>query len=274
MTRFLHVAAAQIHSGGTVAQTLERMARQTGSAASAGADVILFAEGALHGYDGDMTAASVRAQAEPVDGPGCLQIAAMAQRCKLTVLAGFFERDHDRIYNSVLVAAPSGVCAAARKHVLTPGELNAELTPGPRARHVVEINGVRGAIIICADEGMPGLHQDLRTQGVDFRFCPTGGGGQAEDMLHERDLETEAARTFYIQNRQRVFKAAAILGKEECPVSGFASANALGPVGMRTCHQGHCMIVDNRRVMRAQIAGTIVLEHMQDQFIHAKLSFP
>lgn len=72
---------------------------------------------------------------------------------------------------------------------------------------------------------------------------------------------------------QRVFNAAAIFGEKDCPYSGFASANALGPVGRQTCHQGHCMIVDNRRVMRAQIPGTIVREHMQDQMIHALLCF-
>ena len=33
------------------------------------------------------------------------------------------------------------------------------------------------------------------------------------------------------------------------------------------------MIVDNQQVMRAQIPGTIVLEHMQDQMVHARLDF-
>ena len=64
-----------------------------------------------------------------------------------------------------------------------------------------------------------------------------------------------------------------ILDEKECPATGFTSANALGPVGRQTCHQGHCMIVDHQRVMRAQIPGTIVLEHMEDQMIHARLQF-
>jgi hypothetical protein len=33
------------------------------------------------------------------------------------------------------------------------------------------------------------------------------------------------------------------------------------------------MIVDNQRVMRAQIPGTIVLECMQEQMVHACLDF-
>lgn len=41
-----------------------------------------------------------------------------------------------------------------------------------------------------------------------------------------------------------------------------------------TCHMGHCMIVDNRGVMRTQLPGTPVLEHQQDLMTHAVLQFP
>ncbi|MEI7437908.1 MAG: nitrilase-related carbon-nitrogen hydrolase, partial [bacterium] len=211
--------------------------------------------------------------AEPVDGPNCRRILELARRHRITVLVGFLERSGDAIHNSMLIARPDGTSSAARKHVLTPGELAARLTPGERERDIVEINGVRCAIIICADGGIEGLHEDLRARSVDYRLCPTGGGGKIGDMLHASDLLTVDGRARYIENRPRVFKTEAILDEKECPCTGFASANALGPVGRQTCHQGHCMIVDSQRVMRAQITGTIVLEHMQDQLIHAQLNF-
>ncbi|MEI7437899.1 MAG: hypothetical protein WCL16_13925, partial [bacterium] len=151
--------------------------------------------------------------------------------------------------------------------------LAACLTPGARERDIVEINGVRCALIICADGGIDGLHEDLFDRDVDYRLCPTGGGGKIGAMLHSADLLTVEGRTRYAENRPRVFNTAAILDEKDCPYSGFTSANALGPVGRQTCHQGHCMIVDNQRVMRAQIPGTIVLEHMQDQMIHTQLTF-
>jgi predicted amidohydrolase len=59
--RTLHIATAQIHSGGPMEETLQRVDRQIRSAASVGAEVILFSEVALHGYDYGMTAESVRA---------------------------------------------------------------------------------------------------------------------------------------------------------------------------------------------------------------------
>ena len=273
MTKQLHVAAAQIHSGGPIAEVLERVERQVMAASAVGAEAILFAECALHGYDSDMTAESVRAVAEPLDGPNGRRLLELARRFRIVVLIGFFERNGEAVHNSVLIARPDGRCGAARKHVLTPGELSARLTPGGRAREIVEINGVRCAIVICADGGIDGLHEELRAQGVDYRLCPTGGGGRIGDMLHDTDLSTAAGRARYVENRPRVFKTEAILDENECPFTGFMSANALGLAGRKTCHQGHCMIVDNRRVMRAQIPGTIVLEHMQDQMIHARLSF-
>lgn len=273
MARTLHVAGAQIHSGGPIQETLERIERQVVAAAAVGAELILFSECALHGYDYDMTPESVRAVAEPVDGPNCRRVLELARRHRITILLGFFERNGNAIHNSMLIARPDGTSSAARKHVLTPGELAARLTPGVRERDLVEINGVRCALIICADGGIDGLHEDLRAQGVDYRLCPTGGGGKIGDMLHSADLLSVEGWGKYVENRPRVFNTAAILDEKDCPFSGFTSANALGPVGRQTCHQGHCMIVDNQRVMRAQIPGTIVLEHMQDQMIHASLCF-
>ena len=256
------MAAAQIHSGGSGEDILRRVECQVAAAAAVGADVILFAECALHGYDGDMTFESIRAIAEPVSGPRCRRILEMAERYRITVLVGFFEKDGNFLHNSVLVARPDGTVKVARKFALTPTELEAGLTPGPRERLVVELNGVRCAILICADVGIEGLREDLRNQGVEYWFGPTGGGGKITDMLHAVDLLTPEGQARYIESRARVFNNRAILDMNESPLGGFTSANALGPVGRRTCHQGHCMIVDNQRVMRAQISGTTVLEHM------------
>jgi predicted amidohydrolase len=272
-TRKLHVAAAQIISSGPLADTLGRMERQAASAAAVGADLVLFSECALHGYDFDMTAKSVRAVAETTDGPGCGAVSRMAERLGISMLAGFFEKDGNEVFNSVLVARNDGSRDVQRKHVITPGEITARLSPGPRRRTVFDFHGVRCAVVICSDGGLEGLHEELRAMSVDFRLCPTGGGGDIKDMLRAADLGKPESRALYAEKRSKTFKTEAILDEQECPFTGFASANALGPAGRRTCHQGHCMIVDNRRVMRAQIPGTIILEHMQDQMIHSELAF-
>jgi len=271
----LHVAVAQIHASGGVSETLARAELQIAAASAVGADVILFSEVCLHGYDYDLTAASVRRLAEPYDGPGCRRVVALARKYRIAVLMGFWENAGNQIFNSHLVAWPDGRRAVQRKHRLTAGEHRAGVAAGSPERCVFVFCGVRTAIVICADSGMRGLFRMLHGLGVQYRFCPTAGGGRMAEMMRARDIKTPQGRRLYRRLRRRVFNPEALIRPKanEQPYIGFASANALGPVGKRTCHQGHCMIVDNDGVMRAQIAGTPVLEHQQDQMIHALLAF-
>ncbi len=271
-SRSIHVAAAQIHSGGTVEENILRLHRQAQAAAIVGAQFILFAEGSLHGYDYGMTLASVRRRAQPIDGPDAMHVSAIAQELGLVILAGMFEADGQAIYNSMLIAWPDGRREMARKHQLTQGELAAGLVPADPQRTIIQVNGVRCGVVICADIAIPGLHEDLLARQCDLKLCPTGGGGSIHDTLDQADLLTPAGMERYVKNRLRVFRPEAVLPEADRPGGlGFVSANALGPVGESTFHQGHCMIVDSPGVMRAQIPGTIVRQHAQDQMIHACL---
>lgn len=275
MRKQLHIAVAQVHSGGTIDENLARIECQARAAAVVGADLILFSECALqgYGYESDLSAAVVAAQAVSLDSAPCRRIGDLAQEFRLVIMVGFFEADAGAFYNACLVAWPDGRLEVERKHALTPTELAAGLTPGKLARKPFVINRVKCAVVICADGGIDGLHRMLRKEGFEYRLCPTAGGGALADMLHESDLDSPEGRATYEQQRARVFNARAILDLTENHGLGFASANALGPVGERTCHVGHCMIVDNRGVMHAQIPGTPVLEHMQDRMTHAEILF-
>jgi len=273
MNRTLHVAAAQIHSGGTRDENLARAEKQMRAAALCGAEAIVFAEGAMSGYDYDMTAEMVHRLAETVDGPGCSRVRDLARELNLLVMMGFYEQDGDRYYNSHLLAFPDGRMDTVRKVKLTALERNADLSSGLAKRKVFEFKGIRCALIICADNSIEALREDLVQQQVDHVFWPAGGGGKVDDMLTEDELASEEGQKRYQKNRPRVFRAEPILGEGGDLPCSFTSCNALGPVGERTCHQGHCTIVDRYRVVRAQIPGTNVLEHMQDQMIQCRLSF-
>lgn len=271
--RSLHIAAAQVHSGNGVPDTLVRIDRQAAAASILGAQAILFSEAVVHGYDYAMTQQTIASLAQPLDGPDAQHLSAIAQSHDLVVIAGIFERDQNKIYNSMAIAWPDGSVQSARKHVLTNIEKNAGLTSGPRDLTIIEISKVRCAIVICADCSIDNLHEDLQARHADFRLCPTGGGGSMDDILAEADLHSQAGRAKYERTRKHVFRPEAILANEDCPYTGFASANAMGPVGNTNFHQGHCMIVDNSRVVRAQIPGTTIREHAQDQLICVRLNF-
>ncbi len=273
MRKRLHVGAAQIFSTGPVAETLRRIDGQARIAAAAGVEVLLFAEGTLHGYDYDITPGALAAAAETVDGASCQRVHEIASRHGITLLVGFFERDGDACYNTHAVIAPGGLLGVQRKHCLTAGELKAGFSPGPRARTVFTFNGVRTAILICADTGIAGRYELLREHEVQYTFIPTGGGGKFRDYLHEADLATEEGLKRYVENRPRVFNTDAVVAEVREHRLGWTTCNAMGRAGANTCHQGHSMIVDNNGLMRAQMPGTIVLEHQEDALIHATLTF-
>lgn len=271
--RSLHVAAAQVHSGNGVTDTLVRIDRQAAAASILGAQLILFSEAVMHGYDYAMTPESIASLAQPITGPDAQHLSAIAQTHGLVIVAGMFEKEDDAFYNSMAIAWPDGIVQTARKHVLTASEKSAGLTPGPRELTLIEVAGVRCAIVICADCSIENLHEDLKQRHADFRLCPTGGGGSMDDILCEKDLQTSAGKVKYEQTRKHVYRPQAIFDQYDCPYTGFASANAMGPVGTTNFHQGHCMIVDNQRILRAQIAGTTIREHAQDQLIAVELNF-
>lgn len=273
--RYLHIAVAQVHSGGTVDENLLRIERQAGAAAAVGADVVLFSECVLqgYGYEEDMNAGTVTACALSKTSAPCRQLAKLARELHVVILAGMFEVDGGSFYNSCLVACPDGSLDIERKHALTSAELAAGLTRGEEVRKPFFFNGIKCAIIICSDCGIRGLYPVLRRQGFEYRFCPTAGGGAVASMLHESDLDTAEGRKVYEEQRARVCNTSGIVDLSENQGIGFASANALGPVGRRTCHMGHCMIADNRGILRAQIPGTPVLEHQQDRMVDALIAF-
>ncbi|MDA0323054.1 MAG: carbon-nitrogen hydrolase family protein [Verrucomicrobia bacterium] len=271
-SRSIHVAAAQVHSGGGVEATLARIRTQATAASTVGADVLLLSECVLQGYDYDIDRETTERISLPRESDPCQALQKMAAELNITVMAGFLERDDKSFYNSVLVAFPSGKTLVERKHCLSAIEANAGFSPGTPERIPIEINGVRCAILICADVAIKGLAEAISAQGIDYQFISTGGGGKLSDMIHARDLGDPPVAARYAESRANVFITEAILFDSR-HTTGFAAANALGPVGRQTCHQGHCMIVDKHLVMRAQAAGTIVLEHQQDQMVHAVLDF-
>ncbi|WP_168123041.1 carbon-nitrogen hydrolase family protein [Paenibacillus sp. HB172176] len=98
---------------------LQRMAGYVKSAANQGADIILFPEMALTGYNvKDMTPTMQRDNAETVPGASTLMLAELTKEYGVYVVLGMPERDpehHDVIYNSAAVIGPEGVIGAYRK---------------------------------------------------------------------------------------------------------------------------------------------------------------
>jgi predicted amidohydrolase len=91
---------------------LNRVMGYLEAAAKRGADIILFPETALTGYDIDEEVIMHRENAETIPGPSTNKIAQLTRKYGVYAIVGMAEKDKDDseiIYNSVAIVGPEGV---------------------------------------------------------------------------------------------------------------------------------------------------------------------
>ena len=139
-------------TAGDVAGALELLRRRALAAAEAGADLAIFPEMFLTGYNiGD----AVFKLAEPVDGPSAGKAADIARTAGVALLYGYPERDGDTVYNSALLIGRDGApLANYRKTHLYGSEEKRLFAPGDSLM-LAELDGLKIGILICYDVEFP-----------------------------------------------------------------------------------------------------------------------
>ena len=268
-TKTIHVAAGQIVSTpGDIAGNLAQVTDLSKTAARAGARLILFAEGALTGY---LLTPEMLPNALTADGPAAQKLLAIAKKNDLVVAAGTLERAGKKLHMSAFVAHPDGKLLVQRKHNLTPTELQAGLTPGPEKRRVFSVDGVKFAICICADSGIPDIVNKLVGWGVEVSLNPTAGGGGRKFMKHAEELEDPKKFKSYLSDMEKVcFMGGAI---KQCLKHhlGMIACNLSGDDGVNNYHPGHAAIVDSGGKTVGLIPGEYVVEYLRPQLIHGEM---
>ena len=110
--RTIRVAAVQLESvGGSVDENADKAVRLIREAASRGARYIVLPElYALFPAARDhRTAADVRAEAQPIDGPLTRRLTALARELEVNVVYGMAERRGETLYDSAVFVEPTGV---------------------------------------------------------------------------------------------------------------------------------------------------------------------
>jgi predicted amidohydrolase len=137
--------------------------------------------------------AQLASLAEPVRGRFADLLATHARAERRAVVAGFAERDGDRVYNSALTVLPDGSIVAYRKIHLFGGEKNL-FEAGDRPFSVVEWDGVRLGTMICYDWRFPESVRSLALQGADIICHPS-------DLVAEPRLWQPVMRVRAFENR-------------------------------------------------------------------------
>lgn len=287
MERTLNIAIGSTCSRpGDVAGNLAQIAALAQMAGGCGCRLLLTPELSATGYGGYPEV--LAAAEEAGKGPIYETLARLAGAQDLVLLAGFAEREGDETYLSHYAVYPDGRFAVQRKHRVTPRERPfspgvelyyddteeiGHVTPGMERLNVFTVDGVRCALIICADFGLKNLHGLLDERRVDLLLLPTGAGGSMEDKVTDAVLRTPEGR-----EKHRAFYNEALLYGDslvDClrHRRGFAAVNQCGFDGRDFYHGGSGSIISPFGELVALIPGINNVDRAVPRFACGQVSF-
>ena len=153
---------------GKIKQNLDALAGRVKEAKRKGAAIICFPEMNITGYS---TQKKIIDSAQLVPGSVTGELAEMAEKENITILAGLAEKDkNDRIYAGHLVVTPQGLSGIYRKLHIAPPERRV-FSPG-RIIPLFDAHDIRFGIQLCYDSHFPELSTRMALNGADIIFFP------------------------------------------------------------------------------------------------------
>ena len=165
----MRVAVAQFTASLEPAANREAVAKLTAEAAAAGAELVVFPEGAARDFG---------APSEPLDGPFTSALARLARQHRMLVVAGMLERIEasSHVHNTVVAVGPDGsLLGAYRKlHMFDAfGHRESErIRPGDGETLSFSHDGHAFGVLTCYDLRFPELARRLVDQGADTLLIP------------------------------------------------------------------------------------------------------
>jgi len=271
--RALKVGIAQpLVVPGDVDGNIRNMEPLVAEAARRGAKLVLFSECGITGYD--LKGVAVRA-ARPLDDPALDRVATMARTHGLVIVAGLHEKRGDKLHNTVVVFFPDGRREVQRKHnIMEPEKKIAAIAPAARGRRTFDVDGFRCAILICSDDGIPGIYDELAAARCDVVLLPTAGGGSDRIGFHQRELGDPQRRREYLD---RAVSCISREGVERClrtQIAVVACNQAGWDASTGYFHPGGSSIVDRTGEVTAVIPPRFVFEHLRPDLAVGSVSQP
>jgi 5-aminopentanamidase len=153
-----------------VDKNLEIIHRSAFSAAQRGADLIIFPELFLTGYNIGSAAHSL---AEPADGPSYQKAAEIARKANIALLYGYSERSDADVYNAALLIDRKGRAQANYRKTHLYGSYEKKFFNPGDSLIMAELEGLNIGILICYDVEFPEAVRALTCAGADLIAVPT-----------------------------------------------------------------------------------------------------
>lgn len=265
---------------GDIDYNLAQIAGFAEQAKQASAHILLTPELSVTGYG---PYPEVVALAEiPGEGPVYKGLASIAKSTGVVIAAGFVERHAHGPGISHYVVFPNGEMIVQRKFRTTPFEfpLVSVLSDFPQGREIpekldfnrlsfptFEIEGLKCAVVICADAGIENLQDHFDTLGVRVMFGPVGAGGDPKDRVRTSDLKTVEGRGKYMAALEKAYFPKA-KGVFDCIMHrrAVAAVNQTGWDGRKCAHIGDGNIVSPRGEMPVVMCGVPNLDFQRPAF--------
>ncbi len=149
---------------------LARISAAAASAGAMGAQLLVTPEMGVTGYAIWDWIAQL---AQPRDGAIVQRLVAIAQEHRIALVAGFPERCGDTVYNSAVLVEADGTTVFYRKcHVYGPLE-NAAFSKSSTHSEIIEIAGIKAAMLICYDVEFPEMVRAAVLAGAQMLLVPT-----------------------------------------------------------------------------------------------------
>lgn len=164
--------ALRQHPGtpGEVAANLAEVEQAAARAAGEGAELLVLPELFLTGYD---LGAAVTGLAMAEDDPALATLEEIAERHGLAILAGYPEREGERLYNAALLVDAAGRRRAKHRKLQLWGDYERRFFTAGRSPTLVELGGLKLGILICYDVEFPETVRALALAGAQAVLVPT-----------------------------------------------------------------------------------------------------